>query len=168
MVPEIVDRDEFIVIGIRVVLDLSSDCANTLWRDKFMPRHGEIAGMDRLYYGVFNSLSDGKSAGRYEYVAGAACDSLENIPLGMVGWVVPAGRYAQAEATGLAGIPKTFRHLITDWLPDSDYSLAASPVFAYTDFQHPDSPEAIWKVNIPIETPEMLEQLKNWLGTGSA
>lgn len=161
MSPEITDRDEFIVVGVRTVMEMGAQTTGTLWKDQFLPRHNEIKGADRCYYGVFNSLPDDEKSGRYEYVAGVVA-SLEDIPVGMVGWVIPEGRYAESEAIGLAGINKVCRDIITEWLPDSGYKMVASPMFAYTDSAHPDSPDAVWRVNIPIETPEELEQLKKW------
>lgn len=161
MSPEIIDRDEFIVVGIRTVMEMGAQTTGTLWKDQFLPRHNEIKGADRSYYGVFNSLPDDEKSGRYEYVAGVV-GSFEDIPVGMVGWVIPEGRYAESDAIGLAGINKVCRDVITEWLPDSGYKMVASPMFAYTDSAHPDSPDAVWKVNIPIETPEELEQLKKW------
>lgn len=163
MTPEIVNRDEFIVVGIRTVLEMGAHTTGTLWKDKFLPRHSELVGADHCYYGVFNTLPDDQKGGRYEYVGGVVTNSLENIPVGMVGWVIPAGNYAEAEAIGLTGITQVCRDIITDWLPDSGYKMLANPMFAYTTSPHPDSSEAVWKVNIPIETPEVLAQLEKWL-----
>lgn len=162
MTPEIIDRDEFIVVGIRTLLDAAAQTTGTLWKDQFLPRHNEVKGAEHIYYGVFNSLPDDAKGGRYEYVAGVPA-TLEDIPVGMVGWVIPAGRYAEADAAGLAGIAQVCRELITEWLPDSGYKLVPSPMFAYTRDKQPDSASAVWKVNIPVETPEVLEQLQKWL-----
>lgn len=163
MTPEIIARDEFIVVGIRTVLDLSEDTAGELWKDKFLPRRAELGAGKSRCFGVFSVLSDDEIDGRCEYVAGAATDSLEDIPVGMVGWVVPAGTYAEAEACGLGCISPTCREVIADWLPDSGYKLVSGPMFAYTDAARPDVEDALWKVNIPIETPEILAQLENLL-----
>lgn len=163
MTPEIIDRDEFIVVGIRTVLDHGAQNTGTLWKDKFLPRHNELEGADRKYYGVFNILPDNQQEGRYEYVAGVVTNSLEDIPLGMVGWVIPASKFAEAEAVGLTGINRVCREVIADWLPDSGYEMMQSPMFAYTSDPHPDSEKAVWKVNIPIETPEVLAELESWL-----
>ena len=162
MTPEIIDRDEFIVVGIRTVLDTGAQTTGTLWKERFLPRHNEIKNAEHVYYGVFNALPDDQKGGRFEYVAGVS-GTLEDIPVGMVGWVIPAGRYAEAQATGLTGIGRICRELITEWLPDSDYKMVASPMFAYTSDKHPDSNDAVWKVNIPVETPEELEKLQKWL-----
>lgn len=162
MNPEIIERDEFIVVGIRTVLEMGAQTTGTLWKDQFLPRHHELKDADHRYYGVFNILPHDSKGGRFEYVAGVV-GSLESIPNGMVGWQIPAGKYAQSQATGLSGISQICRDLITDWLPDSGYSLTASAMFAYTENKQPDSPDAVWKVNIPVETPEVLEELKKWL-----
>lgn len=161
MTPEIIDRDEFIVVGVRAILEMGAQTTGTLWKDQFLPRYNEIQGADRKYYGVFNSLPDAHSPGRFEYVAGVV-GSLENIPEGMVGWVIPAGKFAKIQAAGLGGISQACRNLITDWLPDSGYKRVDSPIFASTRAEHPDSPDAAWEICVPIETPEELEKLKQW------
>lgn len=164
MTPEIIARDEFIVVGIRTVLEMGAQTTGTLWKDKFLPRHSELKGADRCYYGVFNLLPGDEQDVRFEYVAGVVTNSLEDIPVGMVGWVIPEGNYAETEATGLGGIGQMGRDLIAEWLPDSGYKLVDSPMFAYTNSPHPDSSDAVWKVNIPVETPEVLAQMQSWLG----
>lgn len=162
MTPEIIARNEFIVVGVRAVMEMGAETTGFVWKEKFLPRHSEIAGADRRYYGVFNMLPDDQAGGRVEYVAGVAA-SLENIPIGMVGWVIPEGNYAEATAIGLSSVAQVCRLIIADWLPDSGYQLMCSPMFAYTDNPHPDSAEAIWKINVPVETPEALAQLEKWL-----
>ena len=161
MTPEIIARDEFIVVGIRTVLDIHAETTGALWKNDFLPRHGEIGNADAIYYGVFDSLPGGEKGGRCEYVAGVVSD-LEHIPTGMVGWVIPGGSYAEAEATGLTGIVRACRELIADRLPDSGYQMLASPMVAYTTHPQPDSPEAVWKINIPVATPEELEKMRKW------
>lgn len=164
MAPEIIDRDEVIVVGIRAVLDNAALNTGTLWKDKFLPRQHEIKSADRKYYAVFNALPNTDAeCGRYEYVAGVVTNSLENIPVGMVGWVIPAGKFAETEAIGLTGIHQACRELIADWLPDSGYEMMQSPMFAYTSEMHPDGEQAVWKINVPIETPEILAELEQWL-----
>ena len=163
MTPEIVSRDGLIVIGIRMIIEMGASEVETIWREKFLPRRSELAGGDNGCYCVFSFLSDDAWDGRFEYVAGVAVDSLENIPAGMVGWVIPAGTYAESETPGLKNIGATCREVIADWLPDSGYRLVSSPMFAYTREKRPESGNGIWKVNIPVETPEVLAQLESWL-----
>lgn len=161
MTPEIINKDEFIVVGIRTVLEMGAQNTGTLWKNQFLPRHGEIEGADHMYYGVFNDLPDEDKPGRFEYVAGVV-GSLEHIPEGMVGWIIPNGKYAQIQASGLTGISQACRELLTDWLPDSGFKRMDSPMFACTRDKQPDSPDAVWVINVPIETPEEIEQLKKW------
>lgn len=162
MTPEIIERDEFIVVGIRTVHEMGFEGAASLWEERFLPRQNEVKGLDRHYYGVFNFLPNDHE-GRIEYVAGVVTDSLENIPLGMVGWVLPMGTYAEITAAGLAASTKAYRDLITEWLPDSGFQVVNSPMFAYTADKHPGSRKAMWKVNIPVETPDKLARYETWL-----
>ncbi len=162
MAPVIVARDECIVVGIRAVLDACAESTGTLWKNEFLPRHGEIPNAANTYYGVFSIVPGGDARGRCEYVAGVLSD-LEHIPLGMVGWVIPGGSYAEAEAKGLPGIGQVCQALLTEWLPGSGYTLVESPMFACTTSEQPDAPDAVWKVHIPVSTPEQLEEMKKWV-----
>ena len=162
MTPQIVARDEFIVVGLRALLEKTALTTGTLWKDGFLPRHREIKGRGpERYYGVFSALPDGSHPERYEYVAGVESD-LEHIPEGMVGWIIPDGEYAEVEAVGLTGIGDACRDILGGWMPGSGYHIVQSPMFAYTTDPHPDSPEAVWKVNVPVATSEELEKLKKW------
>lgn len=162
MTPDIIAREEFIVIGVRSVLDLYAPDVDVLWREKLLPRRQEMRSVTPEYYGVFNLLESVDEC-RVEYVAGVVVDSLENIPLGMVSWVVPSATYAEISASGLPGAATACRELITEWLPDSGYQRAASPMFAYTADARPDSPGAVWKINIPVETPGSITQVRRWM-----
>lgn len=161
MSPEIINRDEFIVVGVRSVVELGVPTGDNMWTEQFLPRQKEIPDCEHCYYTVFNSIPGAEECGKYECVVGVV-GSLEAIPQGMVGWVIPGGRYAQVEAVGQEGAARVFRNIITEWLPDSGYKIASSPLFAFAACEHPESPETVWRLNIPVETPEELEQLKNW------
>ncbi len=163
MTPQIVTRDEFIVVGIRTLLEKGASTTGRLWKDEFLPRHSEIRGgaPGEKYYCVFSALPAGSGGERYEYVAGVVAD-LESIPEGMVGWILPDGDYAELEATGLTGIGKACGEIIDGWLPESGYHIVQSPMFAYTAHPQPDSTEAVWRVNVPVATSEELEKLKQW------
>ncbi len=161
MTPEIIDRDEFIVVGVRAVLEIGERAALALWKEHFAPRKGEIENADRKYYGVFNFLPGEGKPGRCEYVAGVE-RSLDGMPEGMVGWVIPSGKYARLRTLGLPGISGACRDLIAEWLPDSGFKRMDSPIFSCTMADCPDAPDAEWEVYVPIETPEELENLKQW------
>ncbi len=162
MTPQIVARDEFIVVGIRTLLEKAAATTGSLWKDEFLPRRCEVKGCGpQQYYAVFSALPGAGRGERYEYVAGVVSD-LESIPEGMVGWILPDGDYAELEAAGLTGIGKACGEIIEGWLPESGYHIVQSPMFAYTTHPHPDSPEAVWKVNVPVATSEELETLKKW------
>ena len=165
MTPEIVSKDEFIVVGVRAVLDLAGQDIGLLWKDKFLARQTELAAVDHRFHCVFNLFSDaGGKPGRVEYVAGMVTNSLEDIPVGMVGWVVLHGVYVGLDAIGQIGISEAYQKIVSDWLPGSGYMLGHGPVFAFTDSLHPGSPETVWRMNVSIETIENMERLKKFLG----
>lgn len=161
MTPEILERVEFIIVGIRSVLRLGESEEIGLWTERLLPRTAEIAPGKQEFYCVFGQIP-GDLDGKFEYVAGVKTDSLENIPTGMAGWIVPSGNYAVAEARSLANIGPICREIITDWLPDSGYRRVKGPMFARAAGDGADPTKAKWTVNVPIETPEVLAQLDTW------
>ncbi len=170
MAPEIIDCDDFTVVGVRVVLEMGTSDTATLWREKFLPLGQAPTDPRHRYYAVFNFLTETNSQDLAKGIAGIRCEyvmgilgSLDNIPVGMVSWVIPSGKFAEATAKGIANIRDTVHRLIADWLPDSGYRMVPSPMFAYTENKNPEAEDAIWKVNIPVEKPEVLAQLENWL-----
>ncbi len=170
MAPEIVDCDEFTVVGVRVITELGASDAGRMWKEKFLPLGKEPSDPEHRYYAVFNFLSDANSQDlakgiarlRCEYVMGVL-GTLDDVPVGMVSWVIPAGKFAEATAKGIDNIRSAVHTLIADWLPDSGYRMVPSPMFAYTESRNPAAKDAVWNVGIPVEKPEVLAQLENWL-----
>lgn len=160
MTPEIVERDEVIVVGVRAVVVPGTGASAKLWQEQFMPRKSELSGVDGRCYGVFGRLPR-DCQNRYEYIAGVRTDSLENIPPGMAGWIIPAGYYATAKFTGVAETGTAARNVIVDWLPDSGYKLAPGPMFIHTA-DDPCDPAAGWDACVPVDTPEAIAQLETW------
>lgn len=161
MDPKLTDTDEFIIVGVRAVLQPDAEAFASVWREKFLPRQEDLP-MIGGYYCVFNPLPrDPKK--RWEFVAGRKTDSLEDIPTGMVGWIVPSGTYASAGADGLANLRQSCDAITTFWLPDSGYRRVSSPMFA-SCAANPVAPGTVWQVGIPVETPETLAQIESWLG----
>ena len=158
MEPEIVVLNGFFVVGIRAILDSGERAAEIL--GKFLARNPGNAG--KSLYGVFGTIPGGDCADP-EYLAGFAADSLENIPEGMAGWLIPPGKYARVGVTGFAAIAPACREAFSGWLPGSGFRLAPSPVFACSAEEHPASPETNWNIHFPLEEPGELEQLREWV-----
>ncbi len=161
MEPEITDRDEFIVVGVRAVMDVDAGAVSALWSSQFQPRRGDVGGSGGKYYGVFQLIPANGKPSRCEYVAGVE-GGLDGIPEGMVGWVVPSGKYARIKAKGLAAIPGAYRDLMAEWLPGSGFKLVDSPIFTSTAAELPAGSDAEWEIHIPVETPEEADILKRW------
>lgn len=164
MNPKLTETDEFIVVGVRAVLEPDAGAFASVWREKFLPRQDELPATGG-YYCVFNPLPHDPRK-RWEFVAGRKTDSLENIPTGMVGWIVPSGTYACAEAAGIAALRQSCDDIVTSWLPHSGYRRVSSPMFASCDAD-PAGPDTAWQVGVPVETPEALAQIETWLGEGA-
>ena len=158
----VTDREELIVVGVRTVLDRRNQDTTVIWRDSFLPRQAELKNAGELVYGVLGGIP-GEGDGFCEYVAGAAAASLEGIPEGMVGWLVPAGRYAEISVSGLAGVLPACREFASRWLPSSGFRLSESPIFFCSALASPYDRDAVWEVNLPVEKPGELETLKKWI-----
>ncbi|MDR2390709.1 MAG: GyrI-like domain-containing protein [Planctomycetota bacterium] len=158
MTPEIADLNEFFVVGIRVILDSEDRAAEVM--GKFLARNPGTAG--KSLYGVFGTIPGDVSA-ESEYVAGFAAESLEGIPEGMVGWLIPSGKYALFGVISFAGIVPVCREAFSAWLPKSGFRLAPSPIYACSADKRPESPEASWKIHIPLEKSGELERLREWI-----
>lgn len=154
MKPEIIDKPGFLVVGVRAVWNFDSQVPKMLWNDKILPRRNEIKaapGTENSAFGVFGAIPENRN-GLYEYVAGLMVLSLEDIPMGMVGWEIPEGRYASVPAQGLDNIYPAYKELTDTWLPTSGYQRVNSPVFTISSsLANPTDPAAFWLVNVKIE-----------------
>lgn len=95
---ELVTRQGFKVVGIRVVADWEG-----LWVEvprawaAFIERHEEIG---RRAGGGFIDLSQGEKGGEYTQLICAEVEEFGEIPAGMVGLEVPTGRYIRHRHEG--------------------------------------------------------------------
>lgn len=165
MKPDIVEKPAFLVVGIRNVWDLNPQVLESLWQEKILPRRKEIKaapGTENSAFGVFGPIPD-NSEKLYEYVAGLMVPSLEDIPLGMVGWEIPAGIYAATTAQGLANVYPVYREVIDKWLPQSGYEAVNSPVFTISsNLEKPADPATYWQINVRIRNPRHKSEIEMW------
>jgi AraC family transcriptional regulator len=144
------------IIGIRMVMSISSNNTFELWRT-FMPRRNEIknsVGTD-LYsmrvYGL-SYFRNFKPDLEFEKWAGIEVYDFDVVPIGMESFILTAGLYAVFQYKGAASDgTKAFQYIYAEWLPNSDYILDDRPHFEVLGEKYknedPGSEEEIW---IPI------------------
>ena len=158
---EIIDLEETIVVGVRSASG-SARCLEEALA-AFRLRREENRGVNGKARLVVSHIPDEGAGHPCECVAGLAADSLENIPAGMVGWLVPSGRYARFEVGGLPEIAAACLAVLAEWLPGSGYRMAESPLLIHPDSGNPDSPEAAWWIYLPLINPGELADLRKWV-----
>lgn len=157
MEPRIEVLNEKKFVGKNVTMSLANNRTRTLWQS-FMPEHKDVTNKvgHELYsieiypFGYFDNFSP---YAEFEKWAAVEVIDLDSVPNNMRVLHVPAGLYAVFIHRGPASSgPKTYEHILTSWLPTSDYALDARPHFAVMSEKYkgddPDSEEEFW---IPIK-----------------
>lgn len=127
-----------------------------LWID-FAPRIREILNFSKdPDYGcasyVVCSCMERAEPGAFEYIACLPVSSIEKVPEGMVGKVVPEQTYAAMEAHGIKDIGPTYEYIIKKWLPSSDYLPGDGPDFElYPEEFDPEDPESSLYIFFPVK-----------------
>lgn len=138
---KIVIKEDFKVIG----MEGKTSCEDAkvkipeIWK-AFMPRSEEIKNRvnDKVFYGVCEydpAMKDNcNCCGEFTELVCVEANSLDVIPEGMVGRVIPAAKYAVFTHKGpLANLPETYNYIYGPWKKDSDYEMAEADVFEYYD-----------------------------------
>ena len=120
--PEIIEKDALLLVGLAYYGNPDGGAFGKAW-DRFIPL---IRGIDNRTedkgYGVQMFLPDYQESGQSLYLTAVAVDSLENMPIRLVGKRLPAARYAVFTVTGGSrNIGPTFRHVYNRWFPESGY-----------------------------------------------
>ncbi|MGH4123400.1 MAG: AraC family transcriptional regulator [Clostridium sp.] len=132
MEPIIIEKDEFKVIGIDVKTSFEDmhfpELIHSLWDRYFQ---------DRIEAGIPNKINsnailgmntDFDGEGNFSYIICKEVDSLDNIPEGMVGKIVPSSKYAIFTAKGTdksklgKKLGQIWHYFFETWLPNSVYS----------------------------------------------
>lgn len=149
MHPEIVSKDAFTAVGIRIHTSPKSNEISELWQ-----RHGERLGevpnpAQDGAYGIMEMTDMAATA--MDYMAAVVVTEMGDMPDGMSQWDVPAGTYAVFEST-LPALGQKFDTFYQEWLPSSDYQRAAGPEFEqYGPTFDPHDPESKLSVYIPVQ-----------------
>lgn len=147
MEPEIVSKPSFTAVGMLYHGKNENQEIAQMW-GQFNPRMHEIQNITDGAFGVCGHTQDD---GNFDYLAGFAVSSVENIPAGMTTWEVPAQKYAVFPCS-LPTLHKTYQYAFETWLPASGYKYTAGPDFEYYDESFDsDAEDSILHIYIPIE-----------------
>ncbi len=150
MQPKIVDRPGFTVVGLKYRGKNENNEIPQLWQ-VLMPRVGDIKNMvdDHVAYGISANVDE--SSGEFDYIAGFAVSTIEDVPEDMVSFEVPGSKYAVFPTT-LPKIGETFKNAYHTWLPEGGYQPTGGPEFeAYDERFDPQDPGSLFDLYIPVK-----------------
>ena len=147
---QIVTKDAFTVVGVRIRTRPKSSEIAQLWRQQGDRLHEiqHVAEPDAAY-GVMQMTDP--EAGVLEYMAAMAVTTAEDLPAGMSSWTVPAATYVMVETT-LPQIGQAFDFLHGEWIPASAYDFGGGPELEwYGPEFNPHNPSSKLSVYIPVK-----------------
>jgi len=119
MEPKMVTRDAFTLMGVMERFAHGNEDFEGIWK-RFMRYHDQIQPLstDKVYYGVYFVIDEGKEL---DCLAGMAVADVDSIPDGLVVREVPAARYAVFECT-VETISDTYDWIFGQWLKTAPYA----------------------------------------------
>ncbi len=147
---KVINKQKFTVVGLRHRATAGSEQLKQLWQ-QLNERMAELEHLPQTgdFYGLIDNFDE--DSGKFDYMAGAEVEAVDDVPDGMDVWVVDAQNYLVFK-TSLSQLMDTYRHINETWLPNSNYRrLPATEFEYYGDAFHPDDPESEMYVYIPVE-----------------
>jgi len=148
--PKIETQEAFAVVGMLYHGKNENHEIPAMW-GRYVPRIGEIRHIcSDASFGVCSAMD---ADGAFDYVAGVAVSSSEDVPEGMVYRVVPAGTYAAFECT-LPTIGAAYDYAFKTWLPAStEWAHEASrPDYElYPGDYDPNNPASPMYIYVPVK-----------------
>ncbi|MFB6320665.1 GyrI-like domain-containing protein [Saccharicrinis sp. FJH54] len=157
MNPDIVSIKAKKYIGMTMEMSYADNKTHELWKS-FMPRRNEInntinndlISLQIYEPGFFETFNPNRMFRKWTL---REVSSLENIPEGMVSFLLQEGTYAVFSYRGLpAKAQPFFDYIFREWLPNSAYMLDDRPHFEVLGPKYrtdsPDSEEDVW---IPVK-----------------
>lgn len=135
MEPTIKKREQFQVVGLEYYGENKHNEIGEMWG-----QFNQIASTipNKMFpmeaaFGICYMLPNDKE-GSFHYIASLAVTSLDNIPNGMIGKTIPAGRYAVFTHYGkLDTLGDTYQKIYKEWLPASGLKIKGDLDFEYYD-----------------------------------
>lgn len=144
------------LIGQRLKMSFANNRTTELWQ-QFMPRQMAIesrTSSDLFSVEIYPDLDFFKNFNPHrEFEKWAAAEVIvayeEKVPRNMEILYIPAGLYVVFLYKGRANkVANTYRYVLTEWLPNSPYSLDDRPHFAIMGEKYkndaPESEEELW------------------------
>ena len=142
------------LIGKRLKMSFSNIQTQALWKS-FMPQRKQIAKPlnNDLYsvelYNTSDFFEAFDPAAKFEKWATIEVSDFQDIPSEMETLIIPEGEYAVFIYKGCGSkASNTYRHIIQDWFPKSNYQLDHRPHFAVMGEKYknedPNSEEELW------------------------
>jgi predicted aldo/keto reductase-like oxidoreductase/predicted transcriptional regulator YdeE len=115
--PNIVDKEEFQIIGIEDVGKRESRNTGDIWT-KFQASAPNILNRDASHgLGISSVTKELLEKGEDRYIVANEVSKVENVPEGMMTEIIPAQKYAIFTHIGkLNNIGETFQYIYEDWL----------------------------------------------------
>ena len=148
--PEIVNRPDFKLAGLKLRTGNEQDEIKELWR-QFGERAEELRGVAETLdaYGAIDNFDEEK--GEFDYLASVMLRDGEEAPEGMEVWQVLAQNYA-VFPTSLATLMDTIDAIYGSWMPGSNYRRAPGPEFElYGEAFDPADSDSTFHLYIPVE-----------------
>jgi predicted transcriptional regulator YdeE/DNA-binding transcriptional MerR regulator len=152
MEPKVITKPAFMVVGMQYVGKNENQEISQMW-GRFNPRVPEIKNIiEGNAYGVCDMIEVAE-AGAFEYVAGFEVSRIEDLPEGMIAFIVPEQKYAVFEHRGsLESLRSTYEYIHQAGLSQSGFHHAKGPELEVYDDKFKDfSPDSIFYIYIPIE-----------------
>lgn len=155
MNPEIVDLEEFKVVGMQTFGKGGQGQLLKIW-DVLHNNCIKIPNrINRKYfYGIESFTKEMDDEKEWFYFAGTEVKDFSKVPVQMCAKVIPKSKYAVFEHKGpVSGLGKFYEEIYTEWLPESGYQTSGAFDFERYDkrFISPQSPESVIDIFIPIK-----------------
>ena len=153
MEPKIVCLDKMFLAGVVVYGNPHKGLFGQAW-DIFLKIKEQVKWKDdRKTYGVEFFTEEYDREKKWFYMVAMELPDLSEIPVNMVGKVIPANTYAAFTVKGgIKNLPKTSQYAHDEWLPKSQYEEADWFEFELYDerFKDIDDPDTEIDIYIPI------------------
>ena len=149
MVPTIVERDAFALIGVQTWIDPETADHERIFDELYRP-YADKARAVACEPGFYGSYFASRGPGQVGYMVGVAAPKDTEAPEGLVALAIPAARYARFEFPR-EDIGRAWDYVHGEWFPNSqEYALAMSPVFEH--YPKENTTETHLAILVPIRS----------------
>lgn len=157
MQPRIVKKETFKLVGLELITtpkeNQDKQTIGQLWKQfnpicSTIPNRISPDAAIGLCRHIDTSFDENTN---FSYIAGVEVSGFEAIPEGLATRIVPEGTYAVFTHKGpVSELAKTYNYIYSEWLPSSQYELAAHDDFEYYDSRFNNSENSEMDIYIPL------------------